>query len=600
MSLTTESSHADWVDHYNEIGLSTVPITAAKRTDITSWHERPINSSDLDSYHAQYSQGVGVRSGLGFVILDLDCDEAVQVAPAIVPEWTTAIAGRTRRPGTHYYYRCDDVPDGVKKRDPISDVVKIEVEQYDDDGNLVGHKEKLPALVELFADFQYVVAPPTTTYIRKDGMPDTYIWDRPLESVKTLRWQEIVTAHHLIGAASLLIRNYPPSGARNEVLHGLWDVIYGRNPGWWNEHHLKFSDFATMICEAAEDNNYERREEIRIRAERVREGETIKSRATVLGTDGANVAAISKALDLLFEVIPAVGEEEETPPEVAPNSRLWLPGEIQSAKFPPIEFVLDKFVVRNVATALIGRRGIGKSFVTFDWAKRMAQKGERVLIMDYENADWIVQDRFTALGLGSDHWVAPWINPPVNIMRPQGVSRLAAVIEEHEITVVIIDAFTDLAHKAGVSINDNLEMAQMTTRLNDILNMGITLIVHDHKPASNDARPKGAGEKENLLQVIWDINEVKRDSMNYPCRFGSPTSDEGISQGVSGAFTISLLKDRTGRLGAHGSARHVLADCATDSPEVVFDYRDTYEQRNALVEAMGRSGGSGRSLNGLS
>jgi len=161
--------------------------------------------------------------------------------------------------------------------------------------------------------------------------------------------------------------------------------------------------------------------------------------------------------------------------------------------------VLDKFVVRNVATALIGRRGIGKSFVTFDWAKRMAQKGERVLIMDYENADWIVQDRFTALGLGSDHWVAPWINPPVNIMRPQGVSRLAAVIEEHEITVVIIDAFTDLAHKAGVSINDNLEMAQMTTRLNDILNMGITLIVHDHKPASNDARPKGAGEKENLL-----------------------------------------------------------------------------------------------------
>jgi AAA domain/Bifunctional DNA primase/polymerase, N-terminal len=106
---------------YMERGWSPVPVPeGAKGPRIPGWQKLRITQADA----AQYFNGAGnvgvllgkASGGLGDV--DLDCPEALDLAPRILPA-TGAVFGRASKPRSHYLYRIEGPVVSLQLRDPL-------------------------------------------------------------------------------------------------------------------------------------------------------------------------------------------------------------------------------------------------------------------------------------------------------------------------------------------------------------------------------------------------------------------------------------------------------------------------------------------------
>ena len=87
---------------YEERGWAVVPICAGeKRAVVKNWNSRVFRIGDIDP-----DANVGIRWGAdsgGLVDVDLDCAEAIELAPIYVPP-TGAVFGRPSKPKSHLLY----------------------------------------------------------------------------------------------------------------------------------------------------------------------------------------------------------------------------------------------------------------------------------------------------------------------------------------------------------------------------------------------------------------------------------------------------------------------------------------------------------------
>jgi P4 family phage/plasmid primase-like protien len=97
---------------YRKRGLATIPLRPGSKAPIhDGWPELVTDDS------TPFPGNIGVKCGSpsgGMVDLDLDCDEARLLAPAVMPE-TGACFGRSSAPCAHWLYRCDPSPEATKK-----------------------------------------------------------------------------------------------------------------------------------------------------------------------------------------------------------------------------------------------------------------------------------------------------------------------------------------------------------------------------------------------------------------------------------------------------------------------------------------------------
>lgn len=95
------------VEGYIARGWAPVPVPfKEKGPTIPEWHKLKITKDDIGKFFNGKEQNVGVILGAasdGLVDVDLDCPEAVALAPKLLPA-TGAIFGRHSKPRSHYLY----------------------------------------------------------------------------------------------------------------------------------------------------------------------------------------------------------------------------------------------------------------------------------------------------------------------------------------------------------------------------------------------------------------------------------------------------------------------------------------------------------------
>src|SRR5215210_4689168 len=100
-------------DYISE-GLAVVQIEhKQKAPKIKAWEKLDITADNAASFFNGAEQNIGVQLGAksnGLADVDLDCAEAVSLAPYFLPP-TDAVFGRASKPSSHYLYQIDDAPE---------------------------------------------------------------------------------------------------------------------------------------------------------------------------------------------------------------------------------------------------------------------------------------------------------------------------------------------------------------------------------------------------------------------------------------------------------------------------------------------------------
>jgi hypothetical protein len=113
---------------YLSRGYAVIPVPARKKIPVLKgWTDLRLSESDLPA-HFNGTGNIGVLLGepSGWLIdVDLDCDEAVALAPKFLPP-TGATSGRPGKPASHWWYVCE----GIKTRkhqDPVTKKMIVEL-----------------------------------------------------------------------------------------------------------------------------------------------------------------------------------------------------------------------------------------------------------------------------------------------------------------------------------------------------------------------------------------------------------------------------------------------------------------------------------------
>ena len=254
---------------YVRKGLAVVPIEPGTKRPplaLTEWPNLRLSEGDLSSYFVR-GCGVGILTGAasaGLCDVDLDCDEAVALAPHMLPP-TPVWSERDSRPRSHAWYRCNPIPKSATYRSP-------------------GEKS---CLVELRADGRQTLVWPS---VHPEG--DTYRWRGNGHPAAEVTAAALECAVRRLAAATLLAKTWPPEpGSRHEIANALAGLLAR---GDWSEEEA--ATFVRLIAETAGD------EEAPDRGRTARA--TFKRHATGTKVTGApNLATI-----LVKAVVDRVGE----------------------------------------------------------------------------------------------------------------------------------------------------------------------------------------------------------------------------------------------------------------------------------------------------
>jgi hypothetical protein len=113
---------------YLSRGYAVIPVPARKKIPVLKgWTDLRLSEGDLPA-HFNGTGNIGVLLGepSGWLVdVDLDCEEAVALAPKFLPP-TGATSGRPGKPASHWWYVCE----GIKTRkhqDPVSKKMIVEL-----------------------------------------------------------------------------------------------------------------------------------------------------------------------------------------------------------------------------------------------------------------------------------------------------------------------------------------------------------------------------------------------------------------------------------------------------------------------------------------
>ncbi|HEY2774099.1 MAG TPA: bifunctional DNA primase/polymerase [Candidatus Binatia bacterium] len=181
---------------YRELGYRTFPVPRRSKGAVESWKKYQTEDPDSETFEGWFKDtttNIGLLTGEasgGVVDVDLDCLEAVYLAPHFLPE-TGMIHGREGNPESHHYFKVSSVPSYKAYKD--------------EDGKM---------LMERRGDKHYTIVPPS---IHEDtGEQITWVSDSAVTSVTTVTTQELEEATNNLAACTILSRAWPAKGSRHD------------------------------------------------------------------------------------------------------------------------------------------------------------------------------------------------------------------------------------------------------------------------------------------------------------------------------------------------------------------------------------------------
>lgn len=209
-------------------GWYSVPIPRGKKQPrLDAWQELRLGNEDLPGYFANgENRGLilGEPSG-GLIDVDLDCDEAVQLASEFLPP-TKRRHGRKGKPESHRWY--------------VSAEGKAKTRQFRDvDGSM---------LVELRGTGAQTVVPPS---VHPSG--EQLIWHEN-EHPTRIKYEELLASVARLAAAALLARHWPATGGRHDAALALAGALLRSGAGV-----DEVANFVRTVATAAGDDEAEDR-----------------------------------------------------------------------------------------------------------------------------------------------------------------------------------------------------------------------------------------------------------------------------------------------------------------------------------------------------
>jgi hypothetical protein len=229
------------------------------------------------------------------------------------------------------------------------------------------------------------------------------------------------------------------------------------------------------------------------------------------------------------------------------------------------EWLLHRILEAHVLAVLAGPRGTFKSFIGLDWAMRVAESGQPVVILSGEGAGldrradaWRRTHR-PDLDFATLPMVA--VERPVNLRLAVELAELALAIETlpKPPGLVVVDTFSKFS--AGIDENDNGEvsayLAGLTEYLRDAFACSVLLVAHSgHGDAK---RPRGA----SALMANPDAEYIVD---RPPGMFVSVTRDRFKDSPALEPLAYEAKTVDLGRIDAYGESVTSLALVSTGPP----------------------------------
>jgi hypothetical protein len=205
-------------------GWKPVPVPkGVKSPRLKGWHTVEINEANLQRYFDRADLNVGAQMGPvsgGLADVDLDCGEAVLLAPSLLPP-TQSVYGRRGKSRSHYLYRVADPEDGAVRKYAAEDnknVVELRI-----GGGGKGAQSIMPGSVHTSGE--------------------TYCWDVDGEPA-AVPCAVLKAAVIKIAVGTILLRHWPPVGVRHESMLAVGGYL--ARAGWTAE---AVEDFVRAVVE---------------------------------------------------------------------------------------------------------------------------------------------------------------------------------------------------------------------------------------------------------------------------------------------------------------------------------------------------------------
>ena len=115
---------------YKDRGFAPIPVPyKSKKPKINNWPNLVLSREELPNFFNQEPSNIGIvlgNSSGGLVDIDLDCSEAITLAPYMLPE-TGMVFGRESRPASHWLYKSPDPGPWQQFGDPDGNGMLVEV-----------------------------------------------------------------------------------------------------------------------------------------------------------------------------------------------------------------------------------------------------------------------------------------------------------------------------------------------------------------------------------------------------------------------------------------------------------------------------------------
>lgn len=185
-----------------------------------NWQDLHITADAAPRYFSSAERNIGVMLGdkYGSADVDLDCIEAVKVAPQFLPD-TGIKFGRASKPASHWFYRIDPPVPSEQFTDPMDGGTLLELRCQNKDGS-IGHQTVVPPSVHESGE-QIRFEPGF------DGHP------------ANVDAADLQAAVQTVAAATLLARRWPDAGSgRHETMLALAGVL--QRAAWTEADAVRF------------------------------------------------------------------------------------------------------------------------------------------------------------------------------------------------------------------------------------------------------------------------------------------------------------------------------------------------------------------------
>ena len=233
MTSHSTISALDVALEYIKRGWNPLPLPFRTKKPVDKgWQRRVIREQDAPKYFNSHAQNIGVVLGPssgGLTDVDLDCPEAIAIAPYILPQ--TAIFGRSSARDAHWLYKTDLAEadfEGDDEKQTEDDKATIKIT---DKFRFHNEKDKKSTIVELRiggSKGAQTVFPGST---HESG--EAITWEEAGEPIE-IDGAELIKHVRVIAVGALLIRYWPGLGAKHDAALAVGGFLarVGFTPEW--------------------------------------------------------------------------------------------------------------------------------------------------------------------------------------------------------------------------------------------------------------------------------------------------------------------------------------------------------------------------------